>query len=71
MLFALFAARADCWLVPSSVCQDAQGLGSKSAPSSQILLAPLQGAHPSQVQDLALVPVDFYKILVSTFLQLL
>lgn len=36
MLLALFAARADCWLMPSSLCQDAQGLLSKAAPSGQI-----------------------------------
>lgn len=36
MLLALFAARTVCWLMLSSICQDAQGLFSKAAPSSQV-----------------------------------
>lgn len=65
-MLALFAARALCWL---PVCQDAQGLFSNAVPLVTPLSALLQGACLSQVHILALAPVDFQKVSVSTFLQ--
>lgn len=70
MLLALFAATALCWLMLSSLSAKMPwGFSAELLPPVKPQLAPLQGARPSQVQDLALVPVDFHKVPVSTFPQ--
>lgn len=70
MLLALFAVRALCWLRLSSLsAKMPRGFSAKPLTPVKPQPAPLQGAHPAQVQDLALVLVDFRKVPVSTFLQ--
>lgn len=69
MLLALSAARTLCWLTSSLSAKMPRGFSAKLLPPVKPQLAPLRGAHPSQVQDLALVPVDFRKVPVSTFFQ--